>query len=120
MRDITDNLMRDITDNLKKAGIGLTILALTCLPLDAQKLSRKTHRFYSEKEKSLNSCFSKRAEKYNRNVYGESIGKPLFFSSDARGYKQKVEANNTPHDNRSVHKEEKRYIKHLRKMRRRK
>ena len=29
--------MRDITDNLKKACVGLTLLALTSLPLSAQK-----------------------------------------------------------------------------------
>jgi hypothetical protein len=51
--------MKDITDSLKKAGAGLMLFALTCLPLNAQKMYREN-----------NYLFSKESRMYREHVSG--------------------------------------------------
>jgi hypothetical protein len=60
--------MKDLTSILKRAAlVGLTITALSYLPLNAQKINPDNLK----KAKQENYCLSNQAKRYMHRVYGE-------------------------------------------------
>jgi hypothetical protein len=104
--------MKDITDNLKKIGIGLVLIALTSLPLNAQNYGLN----HAKKVKD-DYCLSKEGRDYDKNVYTKSImGRPTFISKEARNYNKKVYANGRNSKNSCVQNEYMKYNVHLHKI----